>query len=324
MMNNNVTATSGPVTGKRKKIASIEAKRARAGWWFVLPFVLGILLIYLPILIDSVWFSFNSMKVMPGGGFSLEFVGIENYHNAIFDDPSYLQILVASIKQLIFDIPAIVIFALFMAIVLNQKMVGRAVFRAIFFIPVIISTGLIDSIDQSNTMLNYMSSGGIDTGNANQSSAAEIINAVDVTTFLGSMEVGVELVEYVVNIVNNIFDIVNRSGVQMLIFLSGLQSISPSIYESATMESATAWETFWKITFPMISPMILVNAIYTVIDSFTSESNSVMSYISSVYEQAEGRVLSSAMSWIYFIVVILIIAAVAGIMSMYVFYQRRD
>ena len=211
-----------------------------------------------------------------------------------------------------------------MAIVLNQKMVGRAVFRAIFFIPVILSTGLIDSIDQSNTLLNYMSEGGIETGNTNQSSAAEIINTVDVTTFLGSMEVGTELVKYVVNVVNNIFNIVNRSGVQMLVFLSGLQSISPAIYESCTMEGATAWETFWKITFPMISPMILVNAIYTIIDSFTSESNSVMRYISSVYDQAEGRVLSSAMSWIYFIVVMLIIAAVAGIMSMYVFYQRRD
>ena len=321
-MNNNVTAK--PVTGKRKKIASIETKRARAGWWFVMPFVLGIVLIYLPILWNSIWYSFNSMKVQAGGGFSLTFVGLKNYSDAIFSDPSYLQILVASIKQLIFDIPAIVIFALFMAIVLNQKMVGRAVFRAIFFIPVILSTGLIDSIDQSNTLLNYMSEGGIDTGNTNQSSAAEIINTVDVTTFLGSMEVGTELVQYVVNVVNNIFNIVNRSGVQMLVFLSGLQSISPAIYESCTMEGATAWETFWKITFPMISPMILVNAIYTIIDSFTSESNSVMRYISSVYDQAEGRVLSSAMSWIYFIVVMLIIAAVAGIMSMYEFYQRRD
>ncbi len=321
-MNNNVTAK--PVTGKRKKIASIEAKKARAGWWFVMPFVLGIVLIYLPILGNSLWYSFNSMKVQAGGGFALTFVGLKNYSDAIFSDPSYLQILVASIKQLIFDIPAIVIFALFMAIVLNQKMVGRAVFRAIFFIPVIISTGLIDSIDQSNTLLNYMSEGGIETGNTNQSSAAEIINTVDVTTFLGSMEVGTELVHYVVDVVNNIFNIVNRSGVQMLVFLSGLQSISPAIYESCTMEGATAWETFWKITFPMISPMILVNAIYTIIDSFTSESNSVMSYISSVYDQAEGRVLSSAMSWIYFLVVMLIIAAVAGIMSMYVFYQRRD
>lgn len=124
--------------------------------------------------------------------------------------------------------------------------------------------------------------------------------------------------------INNIYDIVNRSGVQMLIFLSGLQSISPAIYESCSIDGATSWETFWKITFPMISPMILVNLVYTIIDSFTTESNTVMTFISGVYEQADGNVISSAMSWMYFLIVMLIIAVVAGIMSAYVFYQRRD
>ena len=136
--------------------------------------------------------------------------------------------------------------------------------------------------------------------------------------------IGTELVTYVVNLVNNIFNIINRSGVQMLIFLSGLQSISPAIYESCSIDGASGWETFWKITLPMVSPMILVNAIYTVIDSFTSSSNSVMSYISRVYQEANGNVLSSAMSWMYFLIVILIIAAVSGILSAFVFYQRRD
>ena len=112
----------------------------------------------------------------------------------------------------------------------------------------------------------------------------------------------------------------------MLIFLAGLQSISPSIYESAYMEGASSWETFWKITFPMISPMILVNTIYTVIDSFTSSSNTVMSYISSVYNGSNGgnTVRATAMSWIYFLVIIAILAVVAGLLSAYVFYQRRD
>lgn len=124
--------------------------------------------------------------------------------------------------------------------------------------------------------------------------------------------------------VNNIYDIINRSGVQMLIYLAGLQSISPAIYESCDIDGATAWETFWKITFPMISPMILVNAIYTVIDSFTSQSNQVMTYISTVYDQAGGNVLSSAMAWIYFLIVLVIIGLVAAILSAYVFYQKRD
>ena len=118
----------------------------------------------------------------------------------------------------------------------------------------------------------------------------------------------------------------SQMGMCIVIFLAGLQSISPAIYESCTIDGATAWETFWKITFPMISPMILVNAIYTVIDSFTASSNRVMSYVSAVYSGAtEGSdVLATAMYWIYFAIVIVIIAAVAGIMSAYVFYQRRD
>lgn len=110
----------------------------------------------------------------------------------------------------------------------------------------------------------------------------------------------------------------------MLIFLAGLQSISPAIYESCYMEGASAWETFWKITFPMISPMILVNTIYTIIDSFTSADNAVMQTIQTVYN-ASGRMTESvAMSWIYFLIVILILAVIAGILSAFVFYQRRD
>ena len=110
----------------------------------------------------------------------------------------------------------------------------------------------------------------------------------------------------------------------MLIFLAGLQSISPAIYESVQIDGATSWETFWKITFPMISPMILVNAVYTIIDSFTAESNVVMSFISGIYQQANGNVVSSAMSWMYFLIVIAIIAIVAAVFSAFVFYQRRD
>ena len=171
--------------------------------------------------------------------------------------------------------------------------------------------------------MNYMNSGGIDTG-AGGAESEGLINTMDITNLLGNMVIGSELVDYVVGLVNDIFNIVNRCGVQMLIFLSGLQSISLAIYESCSIDGASGWETFWKITLPMVSPMILVNSIYTIIDAFTSNDNQVMSYIASVYEQADGNVLSSAMSWMYFLVVILILAAVAGVLSSFVFYQRKD
>ena len=312
--------------GKKKKSkATLESKKAKAGWIFVLPFLLGFVLIYLPIIFDSIKYSFNEIKILVGGGYRLEFVGWKNYSDALFVDTSYVTTLVSGLTQLIMDIPAIVIFSLFVAIILNQKIAGRAAFRAIFFIPVILTTGLIADIDKANTLSSYMeNTSGIDDGSGQQSTATEIVSVMDVERLFDNMMVGREITQYVVQMVNNIFNIINRCGVQMLIFLSGLQSISPSIYESCSIDGASGWETFWKITLPMVSPMILVNTIYTIIDAFTSDDNRVMTYISTVYEQADGNVLSSAMSWMYFLIVILIIAAAAGILSAFVFYQRRD
>lgn len=310
---------------KRKRGASLDIKKARAGWVFVLPFILGFVLIYIPIIFDSIKYSFNEIDILVGGGYKLEWVGWKNYSDALLVDTTYVTTLVSGLKQLILDIPSIVLFSLFVAIILNQKIAGRAAFRAIFFIPVILTTGLIADIDRSNTLSSYMdSSTGIDNGSGQESTASEIISVMDVERLFADMMIGTEILEYVVSMVNNIFNIVNRCGVQMLIFLSGLQSISPAIYESCSIDGASGWETFWKITLPMVSPMILVNTIYTIIDAFTSSDNQVMAYISTVYEQADGNVLSSAMSWMYFLIVILIIAAVAGILSAFVFYQRKD
>ena len=308
---------------KKRKVASLDKKKARAGWVFVLPFVIGFVLVYLPIIWNSIFMSFHSLHIVTGGGYTLEFVGLENYSDALFEDPLFVQTLIQGLKELAFDVPAILIFSLFMAVLLNQKMAGRAVFRAIFFIPVILSTGIMESIEGQN-ILGTMMEGSDSIDGSEKSAASEIVSVMDIERLFYSMKIGKELVEYVVKMINEIYDIVNRSGVQMLIFLAGLQSISPAIYESCTIDGATTWETFWKITFPMISPMILVNGIYTIIDSFTTDSNSVMKYINQVYQGSDGQVLSSAMAWMYFLIVMLILAAVAGIFSAFVFYQKRD
>ena len=309
------------VGGRRKKI-SLEKKKARNGWLFVLPFVLGFVLVYLPIIFESVKLSFYSIKITNSGSEN-KFIGLENYKEAILGEYGirYVQALGDGLLKLVLDIPTIIVFSLFIAVLLNQKMIGRAAFRAIFFMPVILSTGIMAHIDMMNVSSMDDPTGSIDTG-AQQSGAAEIVSAMDVGALFSNMAVGGELAQTVANAVNNIYDIVNRSGVQMLIFLAGLQSISPAIYESCKIDGATAWETFWKITFPMISPMILVNLVYTIIDSFTDQSNPVMSIIDEVYSQA--RTVSSAMAWIYFLVVMLIIGACAGIASAFTFYQRRD
>ena len=322
---NNVDMLKTNAPKRRRRTVSLEKKKALSGWLFVLPFVIAFVLIYLPIVFDSIKLSFNEIKMIAGGGgYRTIPVGFDNYKEALFEDPDFVQILISGLKQLILDIPAIVIFSLFMAVVLNQKMFGRAAFRAIFFVPVILSTGLIAEIDSTNSSYNdYLSSNeGIETG-SQQNSASDIISYADVTNLFSTMKVGTELVRYVTDLVNDIYNIINRSGVQMLIFLAGLQSISPAIYESCSIDGATSWETFWKITFPMISPMIFVNSVYTVIDSFTSADNEVMSFISN-YSDTTTDVVASAMAWVYFLIVILIVAVASMILSAFIFYQRRD
>ena len=310
---------------KTRRPASLDKRKANAGWFFVAPFVIGFLLIYVPIIFDSIKFSFHEIDPVRTGGYTLTWVGMQNYQKALFENADYVKTLVTGIQQLVLEVPSIVIFSLFIAVLLNDKIAGRAAFRAILFVPVILSTGLISSIEAQNNLSEFMdaSEGSINDGTG-QSAAAQLSAAIDLEALFANMKVGTGLVTYVASAVDSISGIINRSGVQILIFLAGLQSISPAIYESCKMDGATTWQTFWKITFPMISPMILVNAVYTIIDAFTSESNAVMKLIDSVYSQPDGNVLSSAMAWMYFLVVILILAAVSGIMSAFVFYQRRD
>ena len=313
-----------------RRPASLDKRKAKSGWLFVAPFVIGFIVIYLPIIINSIIYSFSEFETIAaidGGGYVLHNVGLDNYKNALFVDTEFVKILTTGVRQLLLEVPAIVIFSLFLAVILNEKMVGRAAFRAILFVPVILQTGLISEIDAANSLLASMNdtSSGISTGGgAAEEAVTGVLSTDDLSWLFANLSVGSDMITYVTQLINNIYDIINRSGVQMLIFLAGLQSISPAIYESCEIDGATAWETFWKITVPMISPMILVNAVYTVIDAFIASSNEVMTYINSVYSQAGGNVLSAAMSWMYFLLVIACIGIVVAVLSAFVFYQRRD
>ena len=320
-----MNSAAAPTKKRKRTTASLEKTKARSGWLFVFPFLFGFLTVYLPIILKSIYYSFNNFYPADA---RFEFVGLAKYQEALFENLSFVDTLKSGLGQLVLDIPAIVIFSLFIAVILNQKMLGRAAFRAIFFIPVILATGLIDDIDsKGNTVLEQMAGNqGIQNGAEGAgggSSASDLISKADVALLFENMKIGGGLVDIVTSLVNDIYSIINRSGVQMLIFLSGLQNISPAIYESCSIDGATGWETFWKITFPMISPMILVNAVYTVIDSFTASSNEVMSLVLSTYNKGE-LTLSSAMAWMYFLIVVIIIAVVAAVLSAYTFYQRRD
>ena len=307
---------------KKRHRVSLNARKARAGYIFVAPFIVGVILVYLPILLDSILMSFyvENIKYVDGQVVYVHNpVGFKYYIEAFTQNTKFVEKLLEGLQQLVFEVPAVIIFSLFIAVVLNQKMLGRAAFRAIFFVPVIISTGLMESINGADIFSGSVS-GGIDDGSGEVGGSGGIINTMEIESLFKNLSIGGDLVGYVVDLVNDIYNIINYSGVQMLIFLAGLQSISESIYEACRIDGATGWETFWKVTFPMISPMILVNAVYTVIDSFTRSSNPTMSFIKN--QTVESAM--AAMYWIYFAIVILIIAAIAGIISTFIFYQRRD
>jgi ABC-type sugar transport system permease subunit len=229
-------------------------------------------------------------------------------------DPDFNLQLLNSLWQMFAQVPLVLIFSFFAANLLNQKFHGRTAARSIMFLPVIISSGVIVALENSDLLVGTLST-------TTDLSGGELVSFLNVSTFL--MEY-TSLPDSVISVlssaVNGLYDIIIVSGVQILIFLAGLQSISPSLYEASSMEGATQWENFWKITFPMISPLILVNSIYTVIDLFTNETNEMMTEIKNTIFKEIDYGYGSAMAWIYFVCIVVILALVGGIISRRVFY----
>lgn len=301
---------------------SLNEKNGLYGWFFIAPFVIGFVLIYYSVILDSFLFSINDLS-LGKEGYELNFIGIKSYRYALFTHPTFIKDTVSLVGDLLLQSPAIIIFSLFIAVLLNQKMPGRGLFRAIFFLPVIMATGIVLKADMSNAMLENMgSTSGIETGASTV--AAGGFDISNIRIMLESMYIPTDVVDYIVNLVNNIYSVVNYSGVQIILFLSGLQGISPAIYESAHVEGANGWESFWKITVPLLSPIILVNIIYTVIDGFTRSNNTIMALIDDVAFNKMNYSASSAMAWLYLLLVMVILGVVAFVCYKFTFYQERD
>lgn len=304
---------------KVKTLNTLERQRARKGWVFVSPFVIGFVLVFAWVLIDSIRFSVNDLAITPNG-YQMNPIGWEKYKQALFVNPDFSNNVRLSIGAMLLNIPVVIIFSLFLATLLNTRMRGRAIYRAIFFIPVILATGIIEQADMNNVVMNSMwQMNGIDTGVGD---SGKMI-AQSLQEYIQSLNISTQITDYIFGAINGIYDVINRSGVQLLIFLAGLQSISPAVYEAANIEGATAWESFWKITFPMISPMIFVNTIYTIIDSFTRSDNSVMDMIYTIAFTQSKYGLASAMAWLYFAVVGVSVALIVAIMYRFIFYEQK-
>ena len=200
------------------------------GLLFTLPFILGFVFIFLYIFITAIRFSVSDMS-LGQNGFELSFVWLENFRYALRGDPNYVRILLDALKNMLTTIPVVLIFSLFVAVVLNRQLPGRTFFRAVFFLPVIVATGLISRMDMNNAVMSAMNSASIETGAETMGSAIG-----DITLLLQGMNFSPGLIQFVSDAASGVVNIVNLSGVQILIFLAGIQSISPSIYESASVE----------------------------------------------------------------------------------------
>lgn len=296
----------------KRKSLTLAQKQEISGYLFISPFIVGFLLLFLMPLIQSISYSVSELK-MGLEGFELVPVQWANYEKALFIDPDFIRTLVESVGQMFFDVPIILIFSFFAATLLNQNFKGRGIVRVIFFLPVIMVSGVIGSTNTAAM---------IREGMQMESEQSAIMMSTALADFLLQMEMSPQFTMYIMKAVDGISDVVVQSGVQILVFLAGLQSIPSSLYESASIEGATAWESFWKITFPMIGSLILVNTVYTIVNSFTSSKNEVIRMIKNVISQNIDYGLASAMSWIYFIVIALIVSIAMGCISKRVFYHE--
>ncbi|MCR5585023.1 MAG: sugar ABC transporter permease [Lachnospiraceae bacterium] len=309
---------------KKKKGVSLAAKKARMGWVFVSPFVVGFFLFFIILIGRSVGFSFMDVTMDQGGGYSTKWVGTDNFYYMLRVHQYYTEQMLWSVRDMFLNLAVVPLFSLFVAMLLNRKIKGRGLFRAIFFIPVILATGIIAKADALNNIRGAFSNldmGEITTTAEEMSSA---FNSESLMFYLKNVfRFSPKIMEIVENAISNIYGVINDSGVQILIFLSGLQSISPSLYEAAAIEGCSKWESFWKITVPMVSPMILVNFVYTIADSFTKYNNNVMKIIQEEI-LANSYGYASAGAWIYFGIIAAVVIVVMLIASKFVFYQNRE
>ncbi len=273
---------------------TMRGKNARTGTWFILPFIIGFLVFMLMPLIQSLMFSLSNVTLVPGQGYSLVWNKFNNYIYAFTIDTSFNQNIINESTKMVINTIATLVLSFVLAVILNQKFKGRTLARAIFFLPVILSSGVLAGIEQTRENFNMMAS--IAEEAANSSGVNLSASLQDLLSVSG---VGGGVFQIVFDMIDAIYDIVMASGIQIIVFLTGLSAISPSLYEAANVEGCTAWEAFWKITFPIMSPLLLVNTIYTIIDFFMKNSNSVMEHINSL-ELSSKYGEAAAQSWIYF------------------------
>lgn len=297
----------------KKPKMSYERRKRLYGYGFIGLWMIGTLIFFIIPLAESFLYSFQNVNPQ-AGGMKGDWVGLKNYSEAFSKDRYYRMYLVDVIWDTVRTTPLILIFSLFSAVLLNQRFKGRALVRAVFFLPVIVASGPVYAVITGD-----MDTSG--TGGAEQfSTVFETDMVTDLLEFTGIYGLSDTLTANIKSAIDSVFGIVWKSGIQILIFLAALQNIPPTAREAAQIEGATAWEYFWKITFPYVSPMIIANLIFTVIDSFTDSGNKVMERITTMQSEWKYGV-AAAMVWAYFGIIMLIVGLLFLIANKHVYYE---
>lgn len=270
---------------------NLRTQHILEGYAFISIWLIGFILFMAVPLGQSLIFSFEKVEYSEQG-LSSAFVGLQNYREAFTTDVQFTPRLMTAITIILIQVPLILVFAMFSALLLNKPLKGRFIFRGIFFLPVIIASGAVlqKLLEQGATTL-------------------PIFASPNLIQFMNTY-IPAQVVVPLFQIMDQLTLVMWDAGVQIIIFLAALQTISPQLYEAAKCDGATPWESFWKITLPMITPMILVNILYSIVNSFTKVNNPLMEYIYDVLFRKSQFGYASALGWIYFIVIFIIIVLV--------------
>jgi len=299
-----------------KKKVGLMGRRAVYGYLFILPFILGFVFFMIKPLGQSLRMAMSEV-VISNQGFQLNWNNFDNFKKALLVDAEFNRMLVESIGQMIIRSMATIVFSFFVALLLNQKFKGRTLARSIFFLAVILSSGVLVGLETSNALMAELKEAIEEAGNAN--TITDVLEKILVSDAQGVNGISSKAFKTVFEIIDSIYDVAMASGIQIIIFLSGLQNISPSMYEAAQMEGCTSWESLWKITVPMVSPLMLVCWIYTIVDFFMKSDNEIMDKINVQMTELLNYGFSSAMAWIYFIVCMALIGISSWIISKVVY-----
>lgn len=296
-----------------KRRLSLTKRRSMWAYFFLLPWLIGVVFVFAVPLFLSISFAFS--KVTVDNGYVLDFVGLKNFTDALLVDEKFLQYFATTMGDLLYEVPIILVYSFLVAVLLKEKFPGVTVFKFIFFLPVILSSDLFFSL-----LNNFGTSTSTSLDAVMNSASTGMLQSLNLSKYLSELGLNTEIIDMLTAPVDKVFEIVTCSGIQIFIFLAGIYSIPPDLYEASHVDGANAWEKFWMITFPMVMPMILVNVIYSIVDTFISESNLVMEYVYELSFKNFDFGLSSAICWIYFAVIAVILALVFAVINKRTFY----